>query len=327
MGIDKSNVRYVFHAGMPKSLENYQQESGRAGRDGLEAECLLLYSGVDYVTWKSILQDTTEQARDIALTKLGHMYGFCTGTTCRHKAVTGYFGQSGAPGSCGACDVCLGEIEGIPDALTVAQKILSSVLRQGERFGAEYTAGVLTGSREDRILANHHDQLSTYGLLAENSKAEVRDWIEQLAEQEFVERVGEYGVLRVTEKGRRVLKGIELPLLVESRRKKKAAPRPAPVEDSWQDVDRGLFETLRTLRRKLAQQRGMPAYIVFGDSALRDMARKRPSTPATFLQVSGVGDKKLEQYGSAMMEAIQNYCKSHSLEMNVFPPRIYSKRQ
>jgi ATP-dependent DNA helicase RecQ len=316
MGIDKSNVRYVIHGGMPKSLENYQQESGRAGRDGLEAECLLLYSGADYLTWKSILQETSEQARDISLAKLGHMYRFCGGTACRHKAVTNYFGQSAAPGSCGACDVCLGEIQGIPDALIVAQKILSSVLRQGERFGAEYTAGVLTGSREDRILGNRHDQLSTYGLLSDQSKAEVRDWIEQLADQECVARVGEYGVLKVTEKGRRVLKGLEQPLLVETRRKK-AAPKPAPFEDSWQDVDRGLFEALRTLRRKLAQERGMPAYIVFSDSALRDMARKRPSNSGAFLRVSGVGEKKLEQYGRAMLETIREYCKTHSLEMDV----------
>jgi ATP-dependent DNA helicase RecQ len=302
---------------MPKSLENYQQESGRAGRDGLEAECLLLYSAVDYVTWKTILQETSGQARDIALAKLGQMYGFCSGTACRHKAVTAYFGQFPAPGPCRACDVCLGEIEGIPDALIVAQKILSSIVRQGERFGAEYTAGVLTGSREDRIVGNRHDRLSTYGLLADCSKAEVRDWIEQLADQECVERAGDYGVLKVTDKGRRVLKGLEHPLLVETRRKK-AAPKPAPFEDSWQGVDRGLFEALRTVRYRLARERGVAAYIVFADSALRDMARRRPSTRGAFLRVNGVGQKKLEQYGSAIIEAIRDYCKSHSLEMDVY---------
>jgi ATP-dependent DNA helicase RecQ len=202
--------------------------------------------------------------------------------------------------------MCLGEVEGVPDALVVAQKILSSVYRQGERFGADYTAGVLTGSREERILANGHDRLSTYGILARESKPAVRDWIEQLLEQECIQRVGEYSVLRLTDKGKRVLKGQEQPLLLEPA-KKKTEVKPAVVKESWEGVDRALFEKLRKVRQRLAQQRGVPAYIVFGDAALRDMARKRPSTPGEFLQVSGVGIKKLEQYGEAMLGAIERY--------------------
>jgi ATP-dependent DNA helicase RecQ len=306
MGIDKSNVRYVIHAAMPKSLEHYQQESGRAGRDGLEAECILLYSGGDYLTWKHILEESEQQNLEVGSAKLAQMSRYCRGVSCRHRAILGYFGQQLQTENCQACDVCLDEVECVPDALIVAQKILSSVVRQNERFGADYTAGVLIGSREDRILANKHDQLSTYGLLKEATRPIVRDWIEQLVEQECVLRVGEYGVLKLTDKGRRVLKGEEQPLLLEAR-KKKAAPKPSIVEDSWAGVDRGLFEELRQLRRTIARQNSLPAYIVFGDATLRDLARKRPTTPEELLRVSGIGLKKLDQYGEQVLNEIRKY--------------------
>jgi ATP-dependent DNA helicase RecQ len=313
MGIDKSNVRYVIHAGMPKSLEHYQQESGRAGRDNLEAECNLLYSGGDYGTWKSIMRDMEPEPQKIALDKLNEIYAYCTGVRCRHRAILNYFGQDLEKNSCDACDVCLGQMDTLENPLVTAQKILSCIIRLEERFGADYTASVLIGSRDQRILEFGHNALSTYGLLSDHSKRIVRDWIGQLIGQNYIQKTGDYNVLTVTEKGWLVLKGQETPRLLKP--VEKPTKVSAPARDSWEGVDKGLFETLRGLRQILAKQKRLPAYIVFDDAALRDMARRRPSTPQAFLNVSGVGEKKSQQYGEAFLNEIKRYCQENDIDI------------
>jgi len=312
MGIDKSNVRFVIHSGMPKSLEHYQQETGRAGRDGLGAECVLLFSPGDYHTWKFILENAeSTQALDIHLRKLSDVYSFSTGYQCRHRSLSQYFGQRLDRLNCMACDVCLEDLEPVTDSLVVAQKILSSVIRQREVFGAEYTAGVLIGSREQRILANGHDQLSTYGLLGDLTKHEVRDLIEQLTLLGALERTGDFGVLRVTPAGRQILKSEHTPRLM--RVAKKSEARPGREDVSWKDVDRELFEELRQLRSTIARARNVPAYVILSDATLRELARWRPIEPGVLQQIPGFGKKKIQDYGGRIIDLIRGYASKNGI--------------
>jgi len=314
----------VIHAGMPKSLEHYQQESGRAGRDNLEAECRLFFSGADYMIWKSIIEDSEAGAGDAALGALGAMADYCNGVTCRHRMLVNHFGQEFELEDCGACDVCLDEVERVEaeEAIVIGQKVLSSVVRQGQQgqsFGADYTAKVLKGSGEQRILANGHDQLTTYGILKECSLKAIRDWVEQLVSQDFLAKIGEYNVLGLTSRGRELLKGEAVPMLLKPRIARGGGSRKRNVEtESWEGVDEGLFDELRALRRELAGERKAPAYIVFGDASLRDMARCRPTTLENFNHVHGVGQKKLDDYGEVFTDLIRGYCLENDLEVDLF---------
>jgi ATP-dependent DNA helicase RecQ len=315
MGIDKSDVRYVIHAAAPKSLENYQQESGRAGRDGLEAECCLFYAQNDFRTWRKLQEELPAPAFEAAMTVLNGIDRYCTGVTCRHRSIIAYFGQQLEAENCGACDVCLSELDLVDDALTIAQKIISCVYRLKETFGGDYTAQVLAGSREQRILDNGHDTLSTWGILKEQDRKSIRTWIEQLVAQGFLEKSGEYNVLTITPTGRRVLRGEVTPRLLKPSKQPRKLSRAA--HDSWDGVDRELFEILREWRRGQATERKIAPFIVMGDATLRDLARSRPSTLQGLRAVHGIGEKKCAEYGGELVAEIAAYCQRGGVSQDV----------
>jgi ATP-dependent DNA helicase RecQ len=275
-----------------------------------------LYSGGDYAIWKHFTADMPEEARAIALDKLGHMSGFCNSGVCRHRAILAYFAEEYPKDNCGACDICLGTVAQIDNPLETAQMILSCVLRLQQQFGAGYTAQVLTASRDARVLENRHDELSTYGLLSDHQQRTVLGWIEQLLGQGQLERVGEFNVLAVTKTGWEVVRGETTPRLLEPVTKGGKAKVAKVAKDSWEGVDHDLFDALRKVRSSLATKQGVPAYVVFGDAALRDMARRRPSDADRFLEVKGVGESKQRKYGKTMLTAIKAYCEINELEMD-----------
>jgi ATP-dependent DNA helicase RecQ len=321
MGIDRSDVRCVIHAAMPKSLEHYQQETGRAGRDGLAAECVLLYSAADVLRWESLIQksavDAKEPSEVIAASRelLDHMRRLCTGVYCRHRKLSEYFGQKYANSNCEACDVCLNEVQGFADATITAQKILSCVARAGERFGAEHIVDVLLGANTERVRRWRHAELSTYGLMKGTDRKTLTNMLYQLIDDGLLERTAdERPVLRLNAASREVLRGKRIVRLLQSKTKVR---KTRFDQMSWESVDTGLFETLRNLRREIANQRNVPAYVLFSDSTLRDMARLRPGSPSALLGVRGVGERKLADLGERFLEEIKNYCHANRLSLDV----------
>jgi len=322
MGIDRSNVRCVIHACVPKSIEHYQQETGRAGRDGLEAECVLFYSAADMARWESLIEKSAAEAERpeeiVAATKelLRHIQRFCSGMQCRHRLLVEYFGQTYERSNCGACDICLGEVEGVEDATVVAQKILSCVARVEERFGVGHVVDVLLGADTEAIRRRAHEQLSTYGLLSDTPRKSLTNYVYQLVDQGLLERTAdEKPVLRLNHASWEVMRNGRLVKMV--RPKSDPVTTTAVDRDAWEGVDRGLFEHLRKLRKKCAEERSVPAFVIFSDAALRSMARSRPSTVPAFGGISGVGQRKLAEFGDLFTGEIAVFCRDHGLSMDI----------
>jgi len=307
MGIDKPDVRFVVHYDMPKNIEGYYQETGRAGRDGLPAEALLLFGMQDVVTARGLIErgSNPEQVR-IEMHKLAAMTAFAEATTCRRRVLLGYFGEM-LDHDCGNCDVCLDPPE-LYDATVDAQKALSAVYRMGERFGAGQVIDVLVGANTEKIAKWGHDQLSVFGVGADRSRDEWTSIIRQLIHHGYLyQDIAEYSALKFRPSARGVLRGeTELrfarPRVHVKADKKRKVPRSVALSGS--DVDEEIFERLRELRREIAAEQGVPAYVVFSDKTLADMAARRPQTADEFLEVFGVGEAKLKRYGDVFLEAI-----------------------
>lgn len=334
MGIDRSNVRFVLHTGMPKSLENYQQETGRAGRDGLEAECVLLFSNADAMLWQSIMQKSATNEDfpvdpayiEAASRHLDEMSRYCRGARCRHRALVEYFGQTHERDQCGACDICLGETVEVEDATIIAQKIVSCVARVKRPFGVGHIISILRGEDTEALRRWEHEKLSTHGIMREYDKGDLRDWIDQLIGLGMLVRSDvelanghRVPVVCLNAESLKLLRGEQTVRLLKPMRRAKAQSGKRPSGDvADSEVDQDLFEVLRVLRRRLAKKRGWQPYMIFSDATLREMCAVRPSKADTMLQIKGVGQTKMKDFGELFLAEIATHCAARGLSTDDF---------
>jgi ATP-dependent DNA helicase RecQ len=303
MGIHKPDIRFVVHMDMPKSIEQYYQEVGRAGRDDLPSECLMLYSTQEITIYNLFLNQITDvTVRQTTRAKTEQMLSLCRSSGCRRKELLRYFGENYPAKQCNGCDRCLGTSELIDESI-IAQKILSCVFRLRQSFGIKYLIDVLKGAKTKPIFDKGHDRLSTYNLMPEYSEEDLRYYITMLIEQGYLERSeGDYPILRWTTASPKVISG-ELKFLISKRSKnKKSQKKRRDLE-----CDQALFSQLSQLRQTFAQKARVPAFVVFGDKSLIEMAKSLPTTQEEMLQINGVGPVKWERYGRAFLDVILRY--------------------